>query len=42
MLDAGEFVRQVDVTADDAGAVTQDADDAAVLPVGDLVFVRTL
>ena len=42
MLDAGEFIRQVDVTADDAGAVTQDADDAAMLPVGDLVFVRTL
>ena len=42
MLDAGEFIRQVDVTADDAGAVTQDAHDAAMLPVGDLVFVRTL
>ena len=42
MLDAGEFIRDVDVTADDAGAVTQDAHDAAVLPVGDLVFVGTL
>ena len=40
MLHAGEFIRQVGVTADDAGAVTQDADDAAMLPVGDLVLIR--
>ena len=42
MLHAGELFRQVGVTADDAGAVTQDAHDAAVLPVGDLVLIGTI
>ena len=40
MFQTGELIREVGVTADDAGAVSQDADDAAVLPVGDLLFVR--
>ncbi len=36
----GEILGLVAVPADDAAAVTEDADDAAVLPVGGAVFVR--
>ena len=37
---AGELFGLVAVTADNAAAVTEHAHDAAVLPVGFLVFVR--
>jgi hypothetical protein len=39
---AREFLRKVAVTADNAAAVTENADDTAVLPMGHLVPVRTL
>ena len=39
MCQTGEFIRQVGVTADDAGAITQHTHDAAVFPVGDFFFI---
>ena len=38
----GELLGEVRVAADDAAAVAHHADDAAVLPVADLLLVRAL
>ena len=40
--DVRELLGQVGVAADDAAAVAHDADDAAVLPVADLLLVGAL
>jgi hypothetical protein len=40
MGNAGESVGDVRITANDTTAVPENADDAAVLPVGDSVFER--
>ena len=38
---AGEFFRQIAITADHAPAVAEDAHDAAVLPVGNFIPIRS-
>ena len=40
--DSGIFFRQIAIATNDTAAVTKDADDAAVLPVGYLVTIGTL
>ena len=42
MGNPGELFGLVGVTADNTTAITEDTNDAAVFPVGDLIYIRQL